>query len=655
MLPVMTGGLPNWAEAFLPDFSALPNFVAAGRGSHLDEFERARFFRALALIFIENLFAETEILRRGFDVFIYVNVFQRAFEAKLERGAELDAFTVALRTHVGEALFLDGIDGYVVLAGVFTNDHADINHLAGPDHQASAFLHHVQRVVGGFAGIHADERTVLARRDFAAILAIFVEEMAHHAHALGRVDEVGLEADESAHRHERLHGDNVADVIHVRDLRFSSGKVFHDHAEVFAGNFHEQLLDGFERVAVGVLLPEHFRPGDEDFVALAAHLLDEDGDLHLTASTDGEDFRVGRLRDAQGDVGADFLHQPVPDVAGSDELAVLAGERAVIDSELHLDRRRVNRDVRQSRARLRIANGFTNEDVFKAGKANDVAGVSFLDLDALHAFEVEDGRDFVLGDFTMAMAADGGIAQLDFAFVNFSEGDTSEIIAVIQIRDQHLETIARLGAWRRDVLDDGIEERFHRAGDMFEFRLGVTELGRTVNEREIELLIGGVERHEQLKHLVENFFWVRVLAVNFVDDHNRLRAGFERLAQHETRLRLRAVGGVHDQQHAVNHIHDALDFAAEIGVSGSVHDIDVVILVFERGVLGADGDALFLFQVHRVHEAFLRGFVLVGAKGAGLFEEAIHERGLAVVNVCDDRDISNVLHIKNWCLTHATI
>src|SRR6185503_2066104 len=77
-----------------------------------------------------------------------------------------------------------------------------------------------------------------------------------------------------------------------------------------------------------------------------------------------------------------------------------------------------------------------------------------------------------------------------------------------------------------------------------------------------------------------------------------------------------------------------------------VHDVDVVILVFEGGVLGADGDALLLFQIHRVHEALLGGLVLVGAEGAGLFQEAIDERGLAVVDVGNDGDVADVLHIK---------
>ena len=94
-------------------------------------------------------------------------------------------------------------------------------------------------------------------------------------------------------------------------------------AEVFAGNFHEQLLDGLERIAAGVFLPQHFGARDQHFVAFAAHLLDEDGNLHFAASAHGEDFRVAGLRDAQGDVRADFLHEAIPDVPRGDEFAVL--------------------------------------------------------------------------------------------------------------------------------------------------------------------------------------------------------------------------------------------------------------------------------------------------------------------------------------------
>ena len=45
--------------------------------------------------------------------------------------------------------------------------------------------------------------------------------------------------------------------------------------------------------------------------------------------------------------------------------------------------------------------------------------------------------------------------------------------------------------------------------------------------------------------------------------------------------------------------------------------------------------------------------MLVGTEGAGLLEQAVHERRLAVVHVRDDGDVSNVLHIVNDRLAHA--
>ena len=160
---------------------------------------------------------------------------------------------------------------------------------------------------------------------------------------------------------------------------------------------------------------------------------------------------------------------------------------------------------------------------------------------------------------------------------------------------------------------------------------------------------------EQVENRVQHFLRVGVLPVDLIDDDDGFGAGFQRLAEDEACLRLRPVGRVHHQQHAVDHAHGALDFAAEVGVAGRVHDVDMIILVFERRVLGADGDAFLAFEVHRIHDAFLVGDGLVGAKSAGLFEQAIHERRLAVVNVRDDRDVPNVLHVEFYFgrLTHA--
>ena len=99
---------------------------------------------------------------------------------------------------------------------------------------------------------------------------------------------------------------------------------------------------------------------------------------------------------------------------GGDEFAVLAGQRAVVDGEFHLDGRRINGDVGQGGAR-RNREGFADEHFLEAGDAHDVAGVGLLDLDAFHAFKMVDHGDLALGNAAMAVAADRRVAHLDLA------------------------------------------------------------------------------------------------------------------------------------------------------------------------------------------------------------------------------------------------
>ena len=85
----------------------------------------------------------------------------------------------------------------------------------------------------------------------------------------------------------------------------------------------------------------------------------------------------------------------------------------------------------------------------------------------------------------------------------------------------------------------------------------------------------------------------------------------------------------------------ALHLAAEVGVARGVDDVDLHVAVGDRRVLGEDRDALLALEVHRVHDAV--GHVLVGAEGAGLPEHLVDERGLAVIDVGDDRHVAEVL------------
>ncbi len=128
----------------------------------------------------------------------------------------------------------------------------------------------------------------------------------------------------------------------------------------------------------------------------------------------------------------------------------------------------------------------------------------------------------------------------------------------------------RVALGRRRVLDDGVEQRLEglAAHVRVETRLAVTRDG--VDDREAQLVLVRVEIDEQVVDLVEHLLHARVRAVDLVDDDDRLEPPLERLAQHEPRLRQRALRGVDEEHHAVDHRQGALDLAPEVGVAGGV-------------------------------------------------------------------------------------
>jgi hypothetical protein len=99
---------------------------------------------------------------------------------------------------------------------------------------------------------------------------------------------------------------------------------------------------------------------------------------------------------------------------------------------------------------------------------------------------------------------------------------------------------------------------------------------------------------------------------------------------------------VDHEQNAVDHFHDALHLAAEIGVTWCIDDVDAIAVPVKGGVLRPDGDAFFALEIHRVHHAFLD--LLVETEGAGLTEQLIDQRRLAVIDVGDDCDVADFIH-----------
>ena len=57
--------------------------------------------------------------------------------------------------------------------------------------------------------------------------------------------------------------------------------------------------------------------------------------------------------------------------------------------------------------------------------------------------------------------------------------------------------------------------------------------------------------------------------------------------------------------------------------------------------MALDGDTLLTFQVHVVQNLVLH---LTGTEGAGKFQQAVCQRGLTVIYMCNDAKVADVLH-----------
>ena len=76
-------------------------------------------------------------------------------------------------------------------------------------------------------------------------------------------------------------------------------------------------------------------------------------------------------------------------------------------------------------------------------------------------------------------------------------------------------------------------------------------------------------------------------------------------------------------------------------MAGGIDDIDLVVLVVDGSILSQNGDAALTLQITGVHDSVLGSLIL--AVDAALLQQLVHQSGLAVVNVGDDRNIADFI------------
>eukprot|EP00958_Prasinococcus_capsulatus_P018922 scaffold2262_cov312-Prasinococcus_capsulatus_cf.AAC.7 len=564
---------------------------------------------------------------------------KREYLGGVERHVDL-----LVAAHIGGRLLLARVHLEVPGALMDAHNHAIVHLGARLYDELAALLAREQRVAGGVALRHGHQRAVLTRVDVARPVVVAVADGVDHARAASGREQRVAQADEAARRDavlDRLRGAGALARGHLEHEALAAVQQVNGGAHVLFGHLHLRLLVRLLLLALLAQLGDHARRAQHELEALAAHRLDEDGDVERAAPADDEGVGgLARLH-AHGQVALELLVQAVLEVPRGHELALLPRVGRGVHHHGHAHGGLLHRDGLHRGGRLLAGDGLADHDVGQPRHGDDVARLRALDGGA---------HEVLVREHLRHLAAAAGLARLeqlhllplaDGARVHAPDGDAPLELVVVDVGHQHLQRRGQAHARRAHLAHDGVEERLEAVGELL--RIGprdALEAGG-VDHWEVALLVGGAELAEELEGGVDHVVGARVGAVDLVHHHHHLVVLLQRLLQHEARLRHGPLHRVHQQQHAVHHVQHALHFPAEVRVPRCVDEVDLGVAVCHRGVLGQDGDAALPLQVVGVHDALLNRLVVT--EHLALLEHRVHERRLAVVDVRDDGHVANLL------------
>jgi hypothetical protein len=133
--------------------------------------------------------------------------------------------------------------------------------------------------------------------------------------------------------------------------------------------------------------------------------------------------------------------------------------------------------------------------------------------------------------------------------------------------------------------------------------------------------------------------------VDLVDDRDDLEPLVHRERRVGDGLGLDALGSVNQQDGALAGGQRAGDLVGEVDVPRGVDEVEDVLLPVRRGEVhrhrvALDRDALLALEVHRVEQLLLHLALLDGLR---MLEQAVGKRRLAVVDVRDDAEVTDVV------------
>jgi len=238
------------------------------------------------------------------------------------------------------------------------------------------------------------------------------------------------------------------------------------------------------------------------------------------------------------------------------------------------------------------------------------------------------------------------LSHLNGASCDAADADSAHVLIIVNGGDQHLQRCLRIALRRIHIGHNGVEQGFEVGACFVGVKAGRAGTAGAVQERGVfQLFLAGIQIHEQLQHLVCDLVQACVRTVDLVDHNDDLQVHFQCLGEHKACLRHRALSRIYQQQCAVYHAENTFYLAAEVRMSRCINDIDFGVAVAYRGVLCQNGDTTLTLQIVGVHDTVCHS--LIFPEYAALLQHLVNQRGLAVVNVGDNGDISQIFSYHN--------
>src|SRR3982750_1035542 len=299
---------------------------------------------------------------------------------------------------------------------------------------------------------------------------------------------------------------------------------------------------------------------------------------------------------------------------------------------------------------LGVGHGQSDFHALQTSQSNDLSRRCFGYFDAIEAFvgeELGDARLLALLRLIQRQQSHR-ITDVDGAPFDTADTQASEVGRMIDRRDQHLKGARTIARRRRHMLHNGVEQRREIDRCDIHIHRGYAFARRRIYHRSVQLRLIGLELDEEVENLVVYPHWIGARTIDLVDDDDRSPLKGQGLTQHEARLGHWPIEGIDDEEHSVDHTQDALDLTTEVGVTGRIDDVDLGTMPANRCVLRQNGYTALALERVGIHHTFHHDLVL--AKGARLTEHLVDESRLAVIDVCDNRDVSNFL----LCHSHVS-